>query len=121
MNADTNQDNAVRGFFSALSVPAHSFTALLHQRLGKKNDVTVDLYRSSDYYNALSAGGRTRAYLYSGVTKMDVVFNRELWSGEKHTLKAYAKVDNMFNRRYFENGFQAPRATFLTGVQVLFK
>ena len=121
VNADTNQDMAVRGFFSALSVPAHSFTALLHQRLGKKNDVTVDLYRSSDYYNALSAGGRTRAYLYSGVTKVDVVFNRELWSGEKHTLKAYAKVDNMFHRRYFENGFQAPRATFLTGVQVLFK
>jgi iron complex outermembrane receptor protein len=121
VNADTNQDTAVRGFFGALSVPAHSFTALLHQQLGKKNDVTVDLYRSSDYYNALSAGGRARAYLYSGVTKADVVFNRELWSGEKHTLKAYAKVDNVFHQRYFENGFQAPRATFLTGVQVLFK
>jgi vitamin B12 transporter len=121
VNADTNQDTAVRGFFRALSVPAHSFNALLHQQLGRKNDVTVDLYHSSDYYNSLSAGGRARAYLYSGVTKMDLVFNREVWSGEKHTLKAYAKVDNVFNQRFYENGFQGPRATFLTGVQVLFK
>ena len=121
VNADTNQDSAVRGFFGALSVPAHSFTALLHQQLGRKNDLTIDLYRSSDYYNALSAGGRARAYLYPGVTKVDVVFNREVWSGEKHTLKAYAKVDNVFHQRYFENGFQGPRATFLTGMQVLFK
>ena len=112
---------AVRGFFKALSVPAHSFNAMLHQQLGRKNDVTVDLYHSADYYNALSAAGRARAYLYSGVTKMDVVFNREVWSGDKHSLKAYAKVDNVLNQRFYENGFQGPRATFLTGVQVLFK
>ncbi|MEO6759156.1 MAG: TonB-dependent receptor [Saprospiraceae bacterium] len=121
VNADTNQDTAVRGFFGALSVPAQSFNALLHQQVGRKNDVTVDLYHASDYYNALSAGGRARAYLYSGVTKVDLVFNREIWSGEKHTLKAYAKADNVFNQRFYENGFQGPRATFLTGVQVLFK
>jgi iron complex outermembrane receptor protein len=121
VNADTDQDTAVRGFFGALSVPAHSFTALFHQRIGKKNDLTVDLYHSSDYYNALSAGGRARAYLYEGPTKVDAVYNRELWDSEKYTLKAYAKVDNLFHQRYFENGFQAPRATFLTGIQVLFK
>jgi len=121
VNADTDQDTAVRGFFGALSVPAHSFTGLFHQQLGKKTDVTADLYHSSDYYNSLSAGGRARAYLYAGVTKIDLVLNREIWSGEKYTLRGYAKVDNVLHQRYFENGFQGPRATFLTGLQVLFK
>jgi len=121
VNADTDQDSAVRGFYSALSIPAHSVNAFVNQRLGRKTDVTVDLYHASDYYNSLSAAGRARAYLYSGVTKMDIVVNREVWSGEKHTLKAYAKVDNVFNQRFYENGFQAPRCTFLTGIQVLFK
>lgn len=121
VNADTNQDNAVRGFFGALSVPPHSVTAMVHQQLGKKTDVTVDLYRGSDYYNALFAGGRSRAYLYPGVTKVDFVVSRQLWNGDKHTLKGYAKVDNTFNQHYYENGFLAPGGTFLTGLQLLFK
>lgn len=121
VNADTDQDSAVRGFFGALSVPAHTVNVMVHQQLGRKTDVTVDLYHSSDYYNALSAAGRARAYLYSGPTKVDVVLNRELWSGEKHTLRGYVKVDNLANQRYYENGFIAPQATVLTGVQVLFR
>ncbi len=121
VNADTNQDTAVRGFFGALSVPAHSITAMVHQQLGKKTDVTIDLYKSSNYYNALFAAGRARAYLYSGVTKVDVVVSRQLWNGDKHTLKGYAKVDNLFNQQFYENGFRGPGGTFLTGLQILFK
>lgn len=121
VNADTNQDTAVRGFWRALSVPAHSFTALFNQRIAKRNDLTVDLYHSSDYYNALSAGGRARAYLYGGATKIDIVFNREIRQRESYTLKGYVKVDNLLNQRYFDNGFQASKATMLSGIQILFK
>ena len=121
VNADTDQDLAVRGFFSALSVPAHSFTALLNKQFGRKTSVTFDLYHSSDYYNSLFAGGRSRAYDYPGLSKMDVVFSRLIWTGDKNTLKWYAKVDNFLDRTYFENGFQGPGATFLTGIQVMFQ
>ena len=121
VNADTSQDSTVRGVWSALGVPAHSFMAMVNQQLGRKTEVTVDLYRSSNYYGPLFAGSRTRAYEFDGVTKIDAVLNRVLWSGDKYTLKGYAKVDNMLHQRYFENGFLAPRASFLTGLQVLFK
>ncbi|WP_031499424.1 TonB-dependent receptor [Bryobacter aggregatus] len=121
VNADTDQDIAVRGFFQALSVPAHTFTAMVHQQLGKRTDITMDLFHSGDYYNSLSAAGRARAYLYGGPTKVDLVGNRELWRGEKYRLNAYAKVDNLLNRTYYENGFLAPRATFVTGFKVLFR
>ncbi|MBI2685241.1 MAG: TonB-dependent receptor plug domain-containing protein [Acidobacteria bacterium] len=121
VNADTDQDVSVRGFFSTLGVPAHSVMFLGHQQFGRRTDVTVDFYRSSNYYNPLSAAGRARAYLYPGATKLDIVAGHVLWEGDGHSLRAYAKVDNALNLRYFENGFQAPRATFLTGIQILFK
>lgn len=121
VNADTDQDTAVRGFYQALTVPPHSVNLMANQQLGRRGSVTVDLYRSSDYYNSLSAGGRARAYRYPGVTKTDVVFDWLVRGGEKHTLKWYAKVDNVFHREYFENGFRAPRATFITGLRAQFR
>lgn len=121
VNADTSQDSTVRGVWSALGIPAHSFQVFVNRQIGRKTDVTMDLFHSSKYLGPLFAGTRTRAYEFGGVTKIDAVVNRELWSGEKYKLKGYAKIDNMLHQRYFENGFLAPRATFLTGVQVLFQ
>lgn len=121
VNADTDQDSTVRGVWSALGVPAHSFMAMVNRQFGRKTDVTADLYRSSNYYGPLFAGSRTRAYEFDGVTKLDIVVSHMVWTGEKVSLKAYAKVDNVLNQRYYENGFQAVRGTVLTGVQVLFK
>jgi hypothetical protein len=107
--------------WSALGVPAHSFMAMVNRQFGRKTDVTADLYRSSNYYGPLFAGSRTRAYEFDGVTKLDIVVSHMVWTGEKVSLKAYAKVDNVLNQRYYENGFQAVRGTMLTGLQVLFK
>lgn len=121
VNADTDQDLAVRGFFQALSVPTHAFTGFLNQQLGRRTDVTFDLYRSGDYYNSLSAAGRARAYLYPGMTKIDAVVSHNVRNADNYVLKAYAKVDNLLNQRYFENGFLAPRATFVTGLRILFR
>jgi iron complex outermembrane receptor protein len=121
VNADTDQDTTVRGVWSALGIPAHSFMAMVNHQFGRRTEVTADLYRSSNYYGPLFAGTRTRAYEFDGVTKLDIVVSHMLWTGEKVSLKAYAKVDNVLNQRYYENGFQAVRGTVLTGVQVLFK
>lgn len=121
VNADTDQDTAVRGFFQALSVPAHTVTAMANQQIGRRNSLTMDLYRSSDYYNALFAGGRSRAYLYPGLIKIDLVGNRILYEGEKYSLNAYVKVENVLNRTFYENGFLGPGGTFLTGLRVKFR
>ena len=121
VNAGTDKDTAVRGFYRALSIPQHTFSAMLNQQLGKRTSVTVDLYHSSDYYNALFAAGRSRAYQYPGLTKIDVVGNRVLWQGEKLSLNGYAKVDNLLNQTYYENGFRGAGGTFLSGLRVMFR
>lgn len=121
VNAGTDQDTAVRGFYRALSIPRHTFSAMLNQQLGKRTSVTVDLYHSSDYYNALFAAGRSRAYQYPGLTKIDLVGNRVLWQGEKLSLNGYAKVDNLLNQTFYENGFRSAGGTFLSGLRVMFR
>ncbi len=119
INADTDQDTAVRGFYKALSIPAHSFTAMLNQQLGKRTSLNVDLYHSGDYYNSLFAAGRARAYQYSGLTKIDLVGNRVLWQGEKLSLNGYVKFENVLNQTFYENGFRGPGGVFLGGLRVM--
>ncbi len=120
VNADTDQDTAVRGFYRALSVPAHSFTAFWNQRLNRRAELTFDLYRSGAYHNSLSAAGRARAYLYPGYVKADGVLSIRLRETDRYALNWRFKVDNILNRRYFENGFQSPRATLVTGLDFQF-
>ena len=121
VNANTDQDLAVRGFWGALSVPKHSWSSMVNQQLGKRAEVTVDFFRSSAYHNALFAGGRSRAFLYPGLVKLDVVVSRDLVRADGYSVRLYGKGDQILNRTYYENGFQGAGATGLVGVQVLFR
>jgi outer membrane receptor protein involved in Fe transport len=44
----------------------------------------------------------------------------ERWQAERVTLVLFGGVENVFNQRYYENGFLAPRALGRGGVQVKF-
>ena len=81
----------------------------------------MDLFRSSAYHNALFAGGRSRAFLYPGLVKLDIVLSRDLVRAETYTLRLYGKGDQILNRAYYENGFQGAGATGLVGLQILFR
>ena len=120
-NANTDQDVSVRGFFKAFTIVPHMATFMVNQQMGKKTSVTVDLYRASSYYNALSAAGRARAYQYPGLTKLDVVLSHVLWSTEAQSLRLYGKLDNVLNREYYENGFRSPKLTGLVGLKMNFR
>ena len=120
-NANTDQDVQVRGFFKTFAVPAHTFTFMANQQLGRKNDVTLDLYQASSYFNPLTAAGRSRAYRYPSLTKMDVVVSRLVWTKEGQALRCYGKVDNMLNREYYETGFRTPGATWIAGLRMNFR
>ena len=119
--ANTDQDVQVRGFFRTFAVPAHTFTFMANQQIGKKTDVTLDLYQASRYYNPLTAAGRARAYEYPSLTKIDVVVSRVIWTNETKALRCYAKVDNLLNREYYETGFRTPGATWLAGLRMNFR
>lgn len=120
-NSNTDQDLQVQHFFKAFTVPAHAITLMANQRIGKKTDVTMDLYHASIYFNPLFAAGRSRAYQFPAVTKIDVVVNRTIWTRETESLRWYGKLDNLLNREYYENGFRTPGMTWITGLRMNFR
>lgn len=120
-NANTDQDVQVRGFFRTFAVPPHTFTFMANQQLGKKTDLTLDLYQASHYYNPLTAAGRARAYQYPSLTKIDVVVSRVIWTKDTQALRLYAKVDNLLNREYYETGFRTPGITWIAGLRMSFR
>ncbi len=119
--ANTDQDVQVRGFFQVFAVPSHTFALMANQQFGRKTDVTVDLYQASSYFNPLSAAGRSRAYQYPALTKLDVVVSRLVWSREAKALRMYAKVDNLLDRDYYETGFRTPGITWIAGLRMNFR
>ncbi|HTM48600.1 MAG TPA: TonB-dependent receptor [Bryobacteraceae bacterium] len=120
-NANTDQDVQVRGFFRTFAMPAHTFTLVANQRIGKRNEVTLDLYQASSYFNPLSAAGRTRAYLYPSLTKIDAVFSRVIWAKDTQALRAYFKIDNLLDREYYETGFRTPGILWISGLRMNFR
>jgi vitamin B12 transporter len=119
-NANTDQDVQVRGFFRTFAVPAHTLSLTANQQLGKKTEVTVDIYQASTYYNPLTAAGRARAYQYPALTKVDLVVSHIVLSKESKILRWYGKIDNLLNREYYETGFRTSRITWITGMRMNF-
>ena len=120
-NSNTDQDVTVRGFFKAFTIVPHMFTFMVNQQLGKKTSVTVDLYQASSYFNSLFAAGRSRAYQYPSLTKLDAVVSHVLWTRESQKLSLYGKLDNLLNREYYENGFRSPKLTGVVGMKLNFR
>jgi outer membrane receptor protein involved in Fe transport len=63
---------------------------------------------------------RTANLRFDGYTKVDAFASYERPVSEKTVVTLYAGVDNLFNSKYFENGFRAPGAVARGGVRLKF-
>jgi vitamin B12 transporter len=120
VNAENERDLVIAGFYRTLNVPAHTTTFMATQRIGKRVDVTFDIFRGSRYYINYFAVNRNRAFEFPGFTKADLVGNYKLWVKDTQTLRFYAKIDNVFNQEYFENGQRNPKAWAIFGMAYSF-
>jgi hypothetical protein len=46
--------------------------------------------------------------------------NYRVWENENRAARLYGKIDNIFNERYYQNGWLNPRATFVMGLGYMF-
>lgn len=120
VNENTDRDQSVPGFYKLFSLQPHTFTIVATKQWGRKFDTTVDMYHGSSYYLPLFAVSRTRVYSFPGFTKTGMTANYRVWQGEKHSVRAYARVDNLFNQTYYEAGWLASKATFAVGMGYAF-
>jgi vitamin B12 transporter len=116
VNENTDRDISVAGFWKILGVPANTASVLATKYWGRRLDTTFSLFRSGIYYSSFFAGTRSRAFEFPGYTKGSLVVSYRVWEGERRSLRAYGKADNVFNQRYYQNGWLAARATLILGL-----
>ncbi|HWS86485.1 MAG TPA: TonB-dependent receptor [Pyrinomonadaceae bacterium] len=109
VNSDLRRP-AVAGVLRAFATPDHQFTLVADARLGSRVAVNFDLVASFDYL-APVFDNRTftgRAYRFRGLRKGDLTASYTLPLSESRRLRFFGKVENVFDRDYYENGFRTP-------------
>ena len=120
VNENTDRDISVAGFYKLFSLQPHTATIVATKHWGRKFDTTVDVFHGSSYYVPFFAVIQTRAFAFPGFTKTGVTANYRVWEGEKRAVRAYTRVDNLFNQTYYEAGWLASKATFAVGLGYAF-
>jgi iron complex outermembrane receptor protein len=103
-------------YYRVLDVSPHTFTVTATQWFGRRSNVTFDMSALSDYTMTLSGGGQ-RQFVFDGPVKADIVYHYDYPLSDLHTAEFYAKVENMFNQRAYEDGFIGPKAWAIAGIK----
>jgi vitamin B12 transporter len=120
----TNSDRLVvfRGLQPEYVIPKHLFGMNLNQRYHAFS-FNFDLNHTGAHVAPIFENNlpfRTAELTFPGYTKADLFGSYEQQVSEGTTMTAYFGVDNLFDQRYYENGFRAPGIVGKGGVRVKF-
>lgn len=118
----TNSDRFVpgTGLLQEYVIPNHLFALNFTQRY-RRLAFNFDLNRTGRYIAPLFDAFFNQAILtFDGYTKADLFGSYEYPLNERTRLILFIGADNIFNEKYFENGFRAPGALGRGGVKVQF-
>ena len=116
---DSESDTPTIGddFFGVPGLSKHLFTLTATQWIARRASITFDLFAASDYplspYGALG-----RRMVFGGPVKGDLVVRYDLLARPDLGLDLYAKVENLFDHDYYEDGFLTPGAWAIGGLRV---
>jgi len=115
--ANTDRDLQFRGFFRAFSTPRHTYSFVAMQRFGRRLNAAVDLGGNSDLINPFIGA---RPFRFPGFTKTDVSATYVLKPTDAGGMRVYTRIENIFNRRIYDQGWLLPGATFVSGLSYQF-
>lgn len=118
--AETDEDVSVPGFFIVPGALDHTASLVVSNRWTDRIDTTFDLFYGGESYGSFFAAGRTRAYRYPSFVKAALAARVRLSPGVERPLRAYVKVDNLFDGTYYQGGWRALGRTAVAGVSVGF-
>ncbi len=116
VNANTDRDLSVTGFFKLFTVHPHTATLVASKQWGRRLDTTVDLFHGSSHYVPFFAVTRSRAFELPGYTKTGLTASYKIRDTETGSIRAYVRIDNLFNQTYYEAGWLAAKATVVGGI-----
>ena len=116
VNSDSRKPTIGTTYFKVLDLSPHTFTLTATQWFTSRASVSFDMSALSDYTTTMSGGGQ-RQFVFNGATKADIVFHYDYPVSDRYKAEFYAKVENMFNQRAYEDGFIGPKAWAIAGIK----
>jgi len=112
----------IGGVIQSYVIPAHEFSLIATQRVTSRLTAVFDLLASSSYlaplFNPVTFG--SRVYRFPGIANAELGGSYRIPLGDRRALRFFAKVSNLANQTYFENGYRTPGATGNGGIHVEF-
>ena len=121
----TNSDRFVpaRGLQPEYAIPKHLFGLTLNQRY-RAMLLSFDLNRTGAFIQPIFENDfpfRTAELTFPGYTKADLFASYERALGERVVMTLFGGAENLFDAKYFENGFRAPGFVARGGVNFRFR
>jgi iron complex outermembrane receptor protein len=118
--ARTDEALSVPAFFLVPGVLAHSGSLYVTNQWSSRVDTSLDLLAVGESYSAFFARGRTRAFRFPGSTRVGVSASVRLTAGGPRDVRAYVRLDNLFDEATFPGGWRAPGRTGVLGIRATF-
>ena len=118
--ARTDEALTVPDFFIVPGVLEHTASLYVTQQWSPRFDTTFDLLTGGESYGSFFARGRTRAYRYPGTTTVGISSSVRLTAAGAPDLRAYVRVDNLFDETAFPAGWRAAGRTGVIGIRAAF-
>jgi iron complex outermembrane receptor protein len=121
----TNSDQRrpqIENILRSLAIADHQFTLVATGRIGQRIAVNFDLVASSNYLAPIfdNRTFRTRAYRFDGIFKADLTAGYTLPLSDLRRVRFFGKIENLFDREYYENGFRTPGINARAGASLNF-
>ncbi|HEX8476233.1 MAG TPA: TonB-dependent receptor [Pyrinomonadaceae bacterium] len=122
----TNSDQrtpSVADVIRAFAIPQHQFSLVATQRIGARIFFNFDLVATSDYLAGSIFDTRTftnPVYRFDGHIRADLVGSYRLPLDDARALRFFGKLENIFDRENYENGFRTTRRTGTAGAALSF-
>jgi iron complex outermembrane receptor protein len=115
-NAVNRIPSSVPKFLRTFVQPRHTFTLFAAQQITRRLDVIFDMFAYGSYFFPFSS----RAFKFDGPVKADLGASYTMPMSDRVSMRFYGKVENIFDREYFESGFRTPGAVFTGGLGLRF-
>ncbi len=120
-NADQRRAQ-VAGVLRSFGISDHQFSLVATQRVGERFAFNFDLAATSDYLAPVfdQREFRSRAFRFAGVVRADLTASYTLPLSDSRALRFFGKVENLFDRDNYENGFRTPGLNARGGASLSF-
>jgi iron complex outermembrane receptor protein len=118
--ARTEEALTVPDFFIVPGVSEHVASLYVTRQWTPRVDTAFDLLYTGESFGSFFAAGRTRAYRYPGVAIAGLTASVRVAGESAHAIRAYLRVDNLFDETDFTNGWRQPGRVAVAGLRAGF-